>query len=123
MLRLTVVLLIAVLAWPVREAAAVICDPSAMEAMPCCEQSMGDCGMPGMTGDCCIVVPGDELPAASSLTLDSASICRDHLASLVAVVVPVPAPELYVIQVREAASARPPSYAEPFFVRTSVLRI
>ena len=55
MLRWTVLLLIAALAWPMGEAAAVVCDPSAMEAMPCCEQSMGDCGMPGMTGDALIV--------------------------------------------------------------------
>ena len=124
MFRWTVLLLIAALAWPVGEAAAVICDPSVLEAMPCCAQGMEDCGMPGMTADCCILVPGEDLPpATSSVSLDSASICRDHLAARVAVVVPVPAPELDVIQVRKAASARAPDYAEPFFVRTSVLRI
>jgi hypothetical protein len=124
MFRWTVLLLIAALAGPVGEVAAVACDPAVMQAMPCCAQGMENCGMAGMTADCCILVPGEDLPpATSTVSLDSGSICRNHLALQVAVVVPVPAPELAPTQTREAASARAPDYAAPFFVRTSVLRI
>jgi hypothetical protein len=85
---------------------------------------MEDCGTPGMTGDCCILAPGEELPpAAASSALDSASVCRWHLASLAPVIVPLPFVEPEVVPVRAVASARAPHYAQPLFLRTSVLRI
>jgi hypothetical protein len=124
MFRWTVLVLIAVFAWPVGEAAAVMCDAPSGKPMPCCEQAMEDCGTPGMTGDCCALVPGEKLPpAAASSELDPASVCRWHLASLAPVILPPPFVELEAIPVRAVASARAPHYAEPFFVRTSVLRI
>jgi hypothetical protein len=124
MSRWTVLLLIVALAWPVGQATAVVCDPSVVEAMPCCERGGEACEMPGMTADCCIVVPGEGLPpAAASVSVDSASIPRDHLASLAAVVIPVPAPDLDATPVREAATRRASLHAERYHARTSVLRI
>ena len=112
-----------VLAWPVGGAAAVICAGSAA-SMPCCERGMEDCGTPGMTADCCILVPGEEPPpAVSAPGLDSASVLRGHLAALVPVFVSAPAIELHDTAPRGAASTRVRLHAEPYFSRTTVLLI